>query len=565
MPQLVELPDSIADVFPGVGCYCWDVAADTLYWSKGLLKLYRLSAPPHGEHGFYGLLHHEDRVRVQAETTAFLEAGDTYDHCFRIICPDGSVRTIIDRGVIERHADGTAKLLRGINIDVTDEQAVRAVIPQPESTFQLLADNIDQLAWIANASGWIHWYNKRWLDYTGYSLEEMAGWGWRKAHHPDHVDRVVAKITACFESGEPWQDEFPLRSKSGEYRWFLSRALPVRDEQGEILLWFGTNTDITEKRRSEAHFSALAESVPQLVWTSSPDGQVDYYNSRIANYSTAKDPGTGKWAWPLLLHPDDLAGTVRAWQAAVATGEDYSYSHRLRMTNGSYRWHISRGVAAKDADGQVERWFGTATDIHELKEADLFREVLLQESNHRIKNIMTVIRSLAQLSARGSQRDGRYDVFVQRLDALAKAHSLTMRGQDSAAQLFDLIDSVTTACGVPPERLVREGDNATTTAPAAQMIALALHELCTNAMKYGALSTSSGQVTIVAEELSSGRARILWREAGGPEVTQPTTRGLGSRLIEQALAQAIAGTASLKFQPAGLICVIEGDLKRDAR
>src|SRR5580658_10481064 len=101
-----------------------------------------------------------------------------------------------------------------------------------EERFRNLANNISQFAWMADAKGWIFWYNQRWFDYTGTTLEEMAGWGWEKVHHPDHRQRVVDKITRCFRTGEVWEDTFPLRRQDGNYRWFLSRAVPIRDPGG---------------------------------------------------------------------------------------------------------------------------------------------------------------------------------------------------------------------------------------------------------------------------------------------------------------------------------------------
>jgi len=125
--------------------------------------------------------------------------------------------------------------------------------------FRTLADSIPQLAWMARPDGHIFWYNKRWHDYTGTTLDEMEGWGWKKVHHPDHVDRVVQRLQRSWDTGEPWEDTFPLRSKDGLYRWFLSRALPIRDAGGQIVLWFGTNTDITEQRETEAALLAAKE------------------------------------------------------------------------------------------------------------------------------------------------------------------------------------------------------------------------------------------------------------------------------------------------------------------
>src|SRR5690349_14212510 len=149
----------------------------------------------------------------------------------------------------------------GVNVvaeDVTERKRAEEALARreqelrdSEARFRPLADNISQLAWTADHTGWIYWYNKRWHDYTGTTQEEMQGWGWKKVHHPDHVDRVVRRISRSFLTGEPWEDTFPLRGRDGRYRWFLSRALPIRDGDGEVVRWFGTNTDVEEQLRAE--------------------------------------------------------------------------------------------------------------------------------------------------------------------------------------------------------------------------------------------------------------------------------------------------------------------------
>ncbi len=117
-----------------------------------------------------------------------------------------------------------------------------AVVRESEERFHTLADHMSQLAWMADAKGRIYWYNQRWFDYTGATLDDMQGWGWTKVHHPDHIDRVIRRIQRSWDTGESWEDTFPLRGKDGEYRWFLSRAVPIRDATGNILRWFGTPT-----------------------------------------------------------------------------------------------------------------------------------------------------------------------------------------------------------------------------------------------------------------------------------------------------------------------------------
>jgi PAS domain S-box-containing protein len=140
-------------------------------------------------------------------------------------------------------------------------RATHAEAAARERQFRTLANSISQLAWMADGEGYIFWYNDRWYEYTGTTLEEMKGWGWQKVHHQDEVARVVERIKVAFATGEPWEDTFPLRRKTGEYRWFLSRALPIFDAEGKVARWFGTNTDITEQRELA---QALRESRDQL-------------------------------------------------------------------------------------------------------------------------------------------------------------------------------------------------------------------------------------------------------------------------------------------------------------
>jgi PAS domain S-box-containing protein len=155
----------------------------------------------------------------------------------------------------------------GVNVvaeEITERKRAEKALRDSEARFRELANNISQFAWTADASGWIYWYNQRWHDYTGTTPEDMAGWGWRKVHHPEHVERVVARISECFETGTPWEDTFPLRAADGSYNWFLSRALPIRDEAGEVIRWFGTNTDVTKQIEAE---NALRISVERQTAT----------------------------------------------------------------------------------------------------------------------------------------------------------------------------------------------------------------------------------------------------------------------------------------------------------
>lgn len=138
-----------------------------------------------------------------------------------------------------------------------------AALEEENYLFKRLADSISQFAWMADTNGYIYWYNKRWYEYTGTTLEEVQGWGWQVVQHPDHVERVVESFKQHLEEGTVWEDTFPLRGKDGEYRWFLTRAMPIKNKDDQIDFWVGTNTDITEQRNLQKELSEIAHQLTE--------------------------------------------------------------------------------------------------------------------------------------------------------------------------------------------------------------------------------------------------------------------------------------------------------------
>lgn len=152
---------------------------------------------------------------------------------------------------ILRDAQGQADRFIGIIEDITERKLAEEALRRSEAELRALADSIPQLAWMAEPDGHIFWYNRRWYEYTGTTPDEMLGWGWEKVHHPDHLQRMLPTWRRALVTGEPWEDTFPLRSAAGPYRWFLSRAFPIRGADGMITRWFGTNTDVDEEKRAQ--------------------------------------------------------------------------------------------------------------------------------------------------------------------------------------------------------------------------------------------------------------------------------------------------------------------------
>ena len=220
---------------------------------------------------------HPDDVAADMAQAERLRRGeiDRYTMEKRYVRRDGSPVWTQLTGSVVREPDGEPRFYIAVLEDISRrkrleaerdellarERRARAEVEARERQFRTLADSIPQLAWMADEHGSIFWYNQRWYDYTGTTPEQVRGWGWRRVHHPEEEERVVAGFSRALRTGEPWEDTFPLRGKNGDYRWFLSRAVPVRDDAGRVVRWFGTNTDVEEQWQAEQERDrALAEA-----------------------------------------------------------------------------------------------------------------------------------------------------------------------------------------------------------------------------------------------------------------------------------------------------------------
>jgi PAS domain S-box-containing protein len=233
----------------------WDIETNRLDWNEAVRTHFGCTPAELGPtvEGWHNRIHPEDRDRVLTGLHAALDGGqDSWSGEYRFRKSDGTYATVLDRGHIGRDASGKAVRMIDSMLDLTERQRAEAALRESKERFEALADNISQLAWMTDETGRLSWYNQRWLDYTGTTLEEMNKVSWLYFHHPDHVQRVVERFTRHIAAGEVWEDTFPLRGKTGEYNWFLSRARPIRDGTGQVRHWFGTNTDITAQREAEA-------------------------------------------------------------------------------------------------------------------------------------------------------------------------------------------------------------------------------------------------------------------------------------------------------------------------
>ena len=210
--------------------------------------------------GWMNAIRAEDRSRVADAWRRAFETGGLYEVEYLLRIHDGSWRNILARGVPVRASDGQIREYMGVCIDITARKQVEAALRESEQRFRTMADAIPQLAWIAKADGWIFWYNRRWYEYTGTTPEQMEGWGWQSVHDPQTLSTVLERWKVSIATGKPFDMTFPLRGVDGVFRPFLTRIMPLRDEQGRVVQWFGTNTDISEQKATEKELATAKAS-----------------------------------------------------------------------------------------------------------------------------------------------------------------------------------------------------------------------------------------------------------------------------------------------------------------
>ncbi|MFC5067578.1 sensor histidine kinase [Flaviflagellibacter deserti] len=308
----------------------------------------------------------------------------------------------------------------------------------------------------------------------------------------------------------------------------------------------------------------ILDTTPQMVWSATPDGSPDYYNEQWYAFTGIPHGATDGDGWTDVFHPDDRERSLSRWRQSWLSGEPYEIEYRLRHRSGEYRWTLGRGVPQRDETGQIKRWFGTLTDIHDLKLAEEQRDLVTRELAHRIKNIFALVASLVSLSGRASPDNAEFARELSgRIVALARAHDCVSPGTlgdrpNDPQSLRRLLETL-----IEPHRdhagtqIAVVGDDAVVGHQTATGVALIVHELATNAVKYGALSPRGGSIAVDCRDLGN-RFAITWREdCAAPATDAPNEMGFGSVLIERAAKAQLGASITREWGTRGLTLSIE--------
>jgi PAS domain S-box-containing protein len=279
--------------------------------------------------------------------------------------------------------------------DITERRQAEREVQESEERFRTLANAIPQLAWMARADGFIFWYNQRWYDYTGTTPEQMEGWGWQSVHDPAVLPTVLSRWRDAIALVQPFEMEFPLRGADGTFRNFLTRVQPMKDSEGRLVQWFGTNTDVDQLKRIEQSLrmtqarleSTLeASSVGTWTWDIASDRLIaDEFTARMFSVAAgAAAEGLPAAAYLQVVHEEDRADVADALERAIQLCGAYDIEYRVRQSDGAFRWLQARGRVESDGAGHATYFHGAVIDITDRK----LSELSLRDSASRIAGIV---------------------------------------------------------------------------------------------------------------------------------------------------------------------------------
>jgi PAS domain S-box-containing protein len=390
--------------------------------------------------GFLSIIHPDDRERVKISWLQSVSNTQPMDLMHRLRRHDGEYVWFHAR--VEPTFDEAGKVVRwyGVLNNVDDRKRAEDALLASERMLRQLVEAMPALVWRARPNGEVDFVNERVLEYTGARLEDMVDSAWIDHVHPDDSAEAIRAWRESVSLGKTYDASYRLRRTDGAYRWFQVRGTPMRDEQGEVVNWFGLLVDIDERKKAEQaqqereiKASRMLESIPAVVWATDPQGRVTYLNRRVASYFAAPSEQLDQMKWADRIHPDDLAGAMQTRNQAIVVGHGYENVFRFRSASGAYRWIHATVEPARDENGEIEAWFGVFFDIDDRLRA----EQELQEKERELRLITETIPAF--VTSRGL--DGRLLYANRRflaytgmtLDELAASDDLVIHPDDWTA------------------------------------------------------------------------------------------------------------------------------------
>jgi PAS domain S-box-containing protein len=393
------------------GSWVWDVQTGApVYWSAEMCRIHGRD-PAHGPPSVedHRALHTpKDWSIWLAAVQKCVEDKSEVVCDFRLQLPGGIIRDVHITGHPIAGAVGEVTEIIGSAVLITEPGPPTIHDNSANGSFRELIDLIPTLAWSSRPDGTADFFNRGWLDYTGLRPEQAVDRGWTVAIHPHDLNRMVEYWQSVLASPGTVEIEARLRRFDGEYPWFLFRARPQHDEAGHIIKWYGTNTDIDDRKRAEValrdsgrKLHHLVETIPAMIWRGTNEGELDYLNQRSIDFLGHDAEGLAGGRWLELVHPDQRDATVERWLASVPTGAPYKDVYQLRRADGEYRWIESVGEPFRNGEGRIVRWYGLLADIDDRKRA----EDALRESERELRQLVDSVPGMIAVADAEGQHE----------------------------------------------------------------------------------------------------------------------------------------------------------------
>jgi PAS domain S-box-containing protein len=441
---------------------------------------------------------------------------------------------------------------------------------ESESRFRNMADSSPVMIWVTDPTGHCTYLNRRWYEYTGQTEGEGEGLGWLDAVHPEDRPAAEAAFLSSNAEQRDYRVEFRVRRADGAYRWAIDAAAARVAADGTYLGYVGSVIDIDERREAEKRLAFHEEQLRLAIdageigmWDVDLISDTMFWPPRVKQmFGISPDVPVTLDDFHAGLHPEDKGRVSAEFSTALDPLLRAVYDTEYRTVgreDGIVRWVAAKGRGIFDEAGRCIRVIGTAIDITNRKHAEAHQRLLIDELSHRAKNLLAIVQSIAHQTMRGiGSPDEMRTSFEGRLGALGAAHSiLTQERWESAPIARIITDTISSIADT--KRVNIDGPDLMLPPKTAVSMAMAIHELSTNALKYGALSTDVGTVQ-VRWSTSNDRLALQWRERGGPPVKTPERRGFGTRMIQRGLAAELGGTVDIDFAADGLVCRVEAPI-----
>jgi PAS domain S-box-containing protein len=503
----------------------------------------------------------------------------TYDTEARLRRRDGAYRWFMIRAEPTRDGAGRVVGWLGSDSDIHDRRQAEDDLRQAREQLRLAVESTgtgifdydllaDRLVWDARTRALFGVPPDAAVSYDAFLA----------ALHPGDHDWVDAAVRAAIDPSGPGTYDITFRViglSDGVERWVAAKGRAFVEE-GRTVRFIGTTRDVTESRKAEQalrdteeRYRLASRATNDTIWDwDLATGHILWNEALHTSHGHAPDAveATGDW-WMAHIHPEDRDRVDRSIHAVIdGTDTAWTAEYRFRRADGSYADILDRGNVIRDGSGRAVRMIGAMLDISERKRAEEHQRLLTGELQHRVKNTLAMVQAIAAQTFRNvADTDAAREAFIARLISLGRAHDILTQSNWTEAPIAEVVEgALSVHRGGTASRIRASGPDVPLSAKAALALALSLHELATNAAKYGALSVEVGSVDLrwhVVHEGGAYRFSLTWAEQGGPTILeQPTRRGFGSRLIERSFASEVGGEVRLTYAPTGLTCRLEAPL-----